>query len=281
MSILTSLTDPSQENTVAANPAEEKTESISQEKSPGAVNPEKDALFAGILMAHDPASYTFDEQQDLDYKGDTYTVARLPFITISSFDDENSIILGFYDKFGGDFYFYGTYYINGGTLTFSPGGSAGSFKKDCAPITEKLTYNMNVANGLIQLNYDKYTVKLGGISEETGILILKGSLTEGSESYKGLQSLDLALDLETEELKNGVLALEGGKTATIDSVSHFPSIHSISLRWSSVDYVLNGREVTENVNGYLSFTYISQYPAGFLAIDSDRTIHYYQDLSDF
>ena len=251
--------------------------------SNGVVSSQEGTLFAGILIAHLPGSSTFKSQQNLDYNGDTYTVACLPFITISSYDDQNSIILGFIDKFGADFYFYGTYTVENGELYVSPGGSAGSFSQDCAPLTESLTYIINTETNSIILKelVGNTIVQLRGTVNEDGDLVLKGALSEGSSPCDGLQSLDLVLDIEKSILKKCVLTLEDGKKANVDSSSLFLNIHNVVLRWSSVDYILNGRPVTEDVNGHVDITYISQYPAGFLAIDSDRTIHYYQDLSDF
>ena len=251
--------------------------------SNGVVSSQEGTLFAGILIAHLPGSSTFKSQQNLDYNGDTYTVACLPFITISSYDDQNSIILGFIDKFGADFYFYGTYTVEDGELTVSPGGSAGSFEQACAPLTESLIFSIDIGNYYIKLckPNDTTYVDLLGSADEEGNLILKGALSEGSTPYEGLQSLDLVLGIENEELKKGVLSLEDDKTANVGSFTHWPSIRSLSLNWSSVDYILNGRPVTENVNGYVNIKYISQYPAGFMILESDKTIHFYQDLSDF
>ena len=251
--------------------------------SNGVVSSPKGSLFSGILIAYKAYSSTFTIQQDLDYNGDTYTVSSLPFITISSYDDQNSIILGFIDKFGADFYFYGTYTVENGELYVSPGGSAGSFSQDCAPLTESLTYIINTETNSIILKelVGNTIVQLRGTVNEDGDLVLKGALSEGSSPCDGLQSLDLVLDIEKSILKKCVLTLEDGKKANVDSFSLFLNIHNVVLRWSSVDYILNGRPVTEDVNGHVDITYISQYPAGFLAIDSDRTIHYYQDLSDF
>ena len=236
-----------------------------------------------VSLSHLPGSSAFKSQQELDYNGDTYTVSKLPFMTISSYDDQNSIILGFIDKFGADFYFYGTYTVENGELYVSPGGSAGSFSQDCAPLTESLTYIINTETNSIILKelVGNTIVQLRGTVNEDGDLVLKGALSEGSSPCDGLQSLDLVLDIEKSILKKCVLTLEDGKKANVDSFSLFLNIHNVVLRWSSVDYILNGRPVTEDVNGHVDITYISQYPAGFLAIDSDRTIHYYQDLSDF
>ena len=204
-------------------------------------------------------------------------------MTISSYDDQNSIILGFIDKFGADFYFYGTYTVENGELYVSPGGSAGSFSQDCAPLTESLTYIINTETNSIILKelVDNTIVQLRGTVNEDGDLVLKGALSEGSTPYGGLQSLDLVLDVKNKELKGCALTLEDGKMANVDSFTHWPSIHDVLLEWSSVDYILNGRPVTENVNGYVDITYISQYPAGFMILESDKTIHFYQDLSDF
>jgi hypothetical protein len=252
--------------------------------SNGVVSSQEGTMFAGILIVHNPNNSTFKPQQDLDYNGDTYTVSKLPFMTISSYDDQNSIILGFIDKFGADFYFYGTYTIEDGVLTVSPGGSAGTFAQDCAPLTDILTYDVDIENYAILLNKpnDNSYIQLCGTMNEDGDLILKGALSEGSTPYGGLQSLDLVLDVKNKELKGCALTLEDGKMANVDSFTHWPSIHDVLLEWSSVDYILNGRPVTENVNGYVDITYISQYPAGFMILNSlDETIHYYQDLSDF
>ena len=128
---------------------------------------------------------------------------------------------------------------------------------------------------------DNTIVQLRGTVNEDGDLVLKGALSEGSTPYGGLQSLDLVLDVKNKELKGCALTLEDGKMANVDSFTHWPSIHDVLLEWSSVDYILNGRPVTENVNGYVDITYISQYPAGFMILESDKTIHFYQDLSDF
>ena len=106
--------------------------------SKGVANNTEGSLLAGVLVADDPYNMAIRDMQELDYKGDTYTVAQLPFTTISSFDNKNSIILGFHDNFDGEFYFYGTYSIDGETLTVSPGGSSGSFSQDCAPLTNTL-----------------------------------------------------------------------------------------------------------------------------------------------
>ena len=251
--------------------------------SNGVVSSPKGSLFSGILIAYKAYSSTFTIQQDLDYNGDTYTVSSLPFITISSYDDQNSIILGFIDKFGADFYFYGTYTVENGELYVSPGGSAGSFSQDCAPLTESLTYIINTETNSIILKelVGNTIVQLRGTVNEDGDLVLKGALSEGSTPYGGLQSLDLVLDVKNKELKGCALTLEDGKMANVDSFTHWPSIHDVLLEWSSVDYILNGRPVTENVNGYVDITYISQYPAGFMILESDKTIHFYQDLSDF
>lgn len=253
--------------------------------SDGVVSSKEGALFAGTLIAYKPYTHVFKDQQDLDYNGDTYTVARLPFITISSFDDQNSIILGFYDKFGADFYFYGTYSVGRGTLTLSPGGSSGSFAYDCAPLTQDLTYKIKLASDTVRLYYDDSSVyvSLCGTQDETCVLTLKGSLSEGSESYSGVQSLDLVYDIANNELKKCVVILADGKSVNVDSCSYYASIHKIILEWSSVDYILNGRPVTEEVRGYLNFAYISQDPAGFMisADSQSGKFCYYQDLSGF
>ena len=253
--------------------------------SDGVVSSKEGALFAGTLIAYKPYTHVFKDQQDLDYNGDTYTVARLPFITISSFDDQNSIILGFYDKFGADFYFYGTYSVGGDTLTFSPGGSSGSFAYGCAPLTQDLTYKINVDSHTVRLYYDDSNVyvNLCGTQDETGVLTLKGALSEGSEPYDGLQSMDLVYDIANKELKKCVVIMADGKSVNVDSCSYYESIHTINLSWSSVDYILNGRPVTEEVSGHLHFSYINQDPAGFvLREDSESSkFYYYQDLSGF
>lgn len=251
--------------------------------SNGVVSSQEGTMFAGILCAHNPSSSAFKSQQDLDYNGDTYTVSRLPFMTISSYDDQNSIILGFIDKFGADFYFYGTHTVENGVLTVSPGGSAGTFEQACAPLTESLTFSIDIGSYYIKLSKPNDTtyVDLLGSADEEGNLILKGALSEGSSPYEGLLSLDLVLGIENDELKKGVLSLEDDMTANVGSFTHWPSIRSLSLKWSSVDYILNGRPVTEDVNGYANFTYINQYPAGFMILESDKTIHFYQDLSGF
>ena len=76
--------------------------------------------FAGVRKCFDVHEWTFRDQQKLDYNGETYMVAELPFMTISSYDgDKNSIIIGFDDEASEEEYFYGTYAIDGETLTFS------------------------------------------------------------------------------------------------------------------------------------------------------------------
>ena len=183
--------------------------------SNGVVSSPKGSLFSGILIAYKAYSSTFTIQQDLDYNGDTYTVSSLPFITISSYDDQNSIILGFIDKFGADFYFYGTYTVEDGELTVSPGGSAGSYTETNSIILKELV--------------DNTIVQLRGTVNEDGDLVLKGALSEGSTPYGGLQSLDLVLDVKNKELKGCALTLEDGKMAKVDSFTHWPSIHDVLL----------------------------------------------------
>lgn len=251
----------------------------------GVVNSKEGSLLAGTLIADSPASYVFSEQHDLDYNGSTYTVAQLPFITISSFDDQNSIILGFLDKFGRDYYFYGAYSINGQTLTVSPGGSAGSFGQECAPLTATITYTIVLNDDEIRLNYgdDSTHASLCGVPNKDNTLVLKGSLSDGSEPYKGLQSLDLVYDVENETIKSCAIILEDGKIPNDISCQYWPSIHTIKLSWDSVSYELNGGPVTEKKSGSVNFTYINQNPAGFTITNDyrDNIVHYYQDLSGF
>lgn len=253
--------------------------------SDGVVNSKQGSLLAGTLIVDSPGSYVFKDQRDLDYNGSTYTVSQLPFITISSFDDQNSIILGFLDKFGRDFYFYGTYSINGQSLTIAPGGSPGSFGQECAPLTESLTYTIVLYDDEIRLNYDDNStyVSLCGFPDKDNTLVFKGSLSDGSKSYKGLQSLDLVYDVDNKTIKKCVLILEDGKTANVTSCQYWPGIHTYKLSWDSVNYELNGGPVTEKQSGSVMFRYINQNPAGFMITDDfrDGIVYYYQDLSGF
>ena len=250
--------------------------------SKGVANNTEGSLLAGVLVADDPYNMAIRDMQELDYKGDTYTVAQLPFTTISSFDNKNSIILGFHDNFDGEFYFYGTYSIDGETLTVSPGGSSGSFSQDCAPLTNTLTYTITVPYGDIRLTCNDRSIDYNSAPNEDGILILRGALSEGSEPFEGVQSLDLVLDVENNELKKCVLLSIDGESANVESFTYWDNIHDIDLRVNSLEYIQNGRPVTEDVYGTLDFKFINQYPAGFTIIDtSEDTVHYYQNLSDF
>lgn len=246
----------------------------------------KNTPLAGVLKIQKYESYTFREQQNLDYNGDTYTVAKLPFMTISSYDDQNSIILGFLDKFEAPFYFYGTYKIDGDTLTISPGGSAGTFDQDCAPLTQEISYPLSMSFFGVEFDYENDYVYLPGYQDDSNTIVVKGALSKDSQSYRGIKSLDLVFDLETNEAKKCVLILEdNGVTATanIKSVQYSDSFHDFSIDWSSVEYTLNGRPVTEDGYGYVSFEIVNQYPAGFMIVNdaSKGNLYYYQDLSEF
>ena len=240
--------------------------------------------FAGVLKCFDVHEWTFRDQQKLDYNGETYIVAELPFMTISSYDDKNSIIIGFYDEAGEEYYFYGTYAIDGETLTFSPGGSAGTFDKECAPLKQELTYRISINFQGIWIYGDRYDVRLLGYQKGSDPLILKGSLSEGSERYEFVKSLDLVLDIAANELKKCELTLEDEEmtaTANVDSFYFSEDFNEIDLDWHSVDYMLNGKMVTKDVFGvdYANIHYINNSPAGFMIIDSSNdTVHYYQNV---
>ena len=239
--------------------------------------------FAGILVAGDTYSYTFKEQQELDYNGEPYQVARLPFVTISSYDDQRSMILGFYDAFDGQFFYYGTWSIEGDTLTVSPGGSPGSFAGECAPLTETLSFPYELRSGYLRITLGDYSVDLNGTQDLTGRLVLRGSLCEGSPAFDGMQSLYLVMDLENEKLLSCELILENGRRANVSSFSYWSNIHTISLNWESETYTLNGREVTDDTHGFINLAYINQYPGGFIVVytGEEYQAYYYQDLSDF
>lgn len=239
--------------------------------------------FAGTLVAGDTYSYTFKEQQELDYNGDPYQVARLPFVTISSYDDQRSMILGFYDAFDGQFFYYGTWSIEGDTLIVSPGGSPGSFAGECAPLTETLSFPFELRSGCLRITLGDYSVDLNGTQDLTGRLVLRGSLCDGSPAFDGMQSLYLVMDLDRQELISCELILENGRRANVSSYNYWSNIHTISLNWESETYTLNGREVTDDTHGFINLAYISQYPGGFITVYTQDGYHpyYYQDLSGF
>lgn len=238
--------------------------------------------FAGVLKCFDVHEWTFRDQQKLDYNGESYIVAELPFMTISSYDDKNSIIIGFYDETGEEYYFYGTYAIDGETLTFSPGGSAGTFDMECAPLKQELTYHFEIGSHSVVIQNDSHEVALCGYQKDSDILILKGSVSEGSDRYEFLKSVDLTYDIATNELKECTLVFEDDETTgtvNVDDWTYFKNINEISLKWHSYSYILNGKTVTKDGFGYIDIAYISQNPAGFMITDRyNNAVHYYQDV---
>lgn len=248
----------------------------------GVVSNPNGTPLAGVLTSYKDFDYQSAEQQTLDYNGDNYKVARLPYITISSYDAQNSIILGFYDEFGEMFYFYGKYSIDGETLAISPGGSAGSFDMDCAPLTQQLTYKIIVKEEGVYLYFDEAHITLNGSPNYADTLILKGSISEGSACYNNVKSLDLSLDIKYSVLEKCNLLLdyeEQAAAAIVNSYDYYDSIHCISLSWESIEYSLNGRKVTKDLKNSVLIHYINQYPAGFMIIDKDTSkVYYYQNI---
>ena len=256
----------------------------------GVVRDPKGSLLAGVLTVHNTFENTLGELQELDYNGDRYIVARFPFITISSYDDQNSIILGFYDEFGEEFYFYGTYAIDGEALIFSPGGSAGSFDRDCAPLTEELTYDFNINTNGINISYGKDYISLHGYPEDADKIVLKGSLSKGSSPYKFLESktiksIDLVYNIRSDKLVKCDLLLEDNgviENAIVTDCKYNVGYNSITLEWDSIKYTLNGRTVTKNDHAIVTMNYICQNPVGFMIIKDytagNYTCHYYQEV---
>lgn len=248
----------------------------------GVVSNPQGTPLAGVLTCYKDFDYESAEQQTLDYNGDNYKVAQVPYITISSFDDQNSIILGFYDEFGAKFYFYGKYAIEGDMLTISPGGSAGSFDTDCAPLTRVLTYKIVIDRSGVNLYYDKEHVILAGSPIVNNTLVLKGSLSDERHCYKSVKSLDLSLDIKFNVIENCILLLDyEGKTATanISSFNFYENINCFSPSWNSIEFTQNGRKVTKDLPGSVSINYINQSPAGFMIVDIDTNeIYYYQNI---
>ena len=139
----------------------------------------------------------------------------------------------------------------------SPGGSSGSFSQECAPLTNTLTYTITVSYDDIQLTCNDRSIDYNSAPNEDGILILRGALSEGSEPFEGVQSLDLVLDVENNELKKCVLLSVDGKSGNVESFKYWDTLHQIDLRVNSLEYIQNGRPVTEDVHGTLDFTFIN------------------------
>lgn len=248
----------------------------------GVVSNPQGTPLAGVLTCYKDFDYESAEQQTLNYNGDNYKVARVPYITISSYDDQNSIILGFYDEFGEVFYFYGKYSIDEELLTISPGGSAGSFDMDCAPLTQVFTYTMVIDCNGVNIYYGKDHVILAGSPKVNNTLLLKGSLSSGSPCYENIKSLDLSFDIKFNVLEHCVLLLDyEGNTATanISSYDYFDSINCFYPEWNSIEYTLNGRKVTKDKQDSVSLRFINQYPAGFMIVNKDTNeVYYYQNI---
>ena len=264
---------------MSASSAEESTGSTADTESGSMADIQTLSGGKSIILGTHAGSYDkydFKTMQTLDHNGETYEVAALPFYINAGYKELDDICLGFFDDHEYKYYFYGKYTLENGVLHIKPGGTAPEIEGDVAPFGDELEYKVGL---------DSYKLKLETANGEDTVLpdilptdrrmIIKGALSEGSEAFEGIQSLSLDMDTETEKVNSCELIFTDGKKAGGFEGSFF-SVSNFDIRYTTLTYTKNGKEMTDKYSDTVFITLVNNYPYGFTIVD-DGKLYYYQN----
>ncbi|MBQ1408112.1 MAG: hypothetical protein IIY88_08275, partial [Eubacterium sp.] len=231
-----------------------------------------------ILGIHsDTKGYgAYSSVRTLDHNGEPYEVTELPFYINAGYKDLDDICLGFYDDHGYEYYFYGKYTLENGELNIVPGGSAPEIDGDVAPFADELTYKVILEENKFSITIDgEKNVPMYNSLTDDGRMLVSGTLSEGSEAYNGIRSLNLDLTAENEKINSCELVFTDGKKAGDITASYY-NVGDFALKYKTVTYSKNGKEMTDNDGDTIFIMIINNYPYGFTIVDSGKT-YYYQN----
>lgn len=199
----------------------------------------------------------------------------IPFFFEMVPDNAPVIKLGFLDRFGVEYYVYGSAGLFENVLSVSP--CEESVYTDATSVGYVLQYTIDCYCNRLLLkntdgNYSDYYFNFNDI--ENGYVTLSGACKEGetSEAFKDISAVYCNMN---NDFSIAVSFSDGGKAENASAVI---DDYSFRIRWESENRLYNGRyETFEKSDSLYSVYCINTYPYGFVLYSSSKGVLCFQE----
>lgn len=223
-------------------------------------------------------------------------ISAVPFYTNVDPTCKGYMLLGFLDRFGKEYYFYGGYSIYKNSLSLSHDAvqfnlsdngndEAATPEQAYADKGRKLLFGMTffvyLRNGEIQLQSEEFLSSLVILKNKqkntNGYFTLRGTATK--DCFNELKYISISYS-PGGDAKVEKLMFDDSGTPLNASVKYTPEENRIAIKWTEEIREYNGRMETFPNGGNASFQFVNTAPYGFVLIDDENTVYSYQAEAD-
>lgn len=223
-------------------------------------------------------------------------ISAVPFYTNVDPTCKGYMLLGFLDRFGKEYYFYGGYSIYKNSLSLSHDAvqfnlsdngndEAATPEQAYADKGRKLLFGMTffvyLRNGEIQLQSEEFLSSLVILKNKqkntNGYFTLRGTAT--GDCFNELKYISVSYSPDG-DAKVEKLMFDDSGTPLNASVKYTPEENRIAIKWTEEIREYNSRMETFPNGGNASFQFVNTAPYGFVLIDDENTVYSYQAEAD-
>ena len=221
----------------------------------------------------DLKTYFLNESKyaDLAVDGGTLNLSELPYAVEVRRDDHPDIIrLTYLDQLGTEYIVQAAFAISGGKLTLSPCDKAFS---DAKVIAQELKLQISLYNDSVELK----TIPTGSSYARTARYINDHTAVSGSAENAEFKEVS---GVEVKEFTVGssvtVQFDDGGSAPDAKIEAYYDGSAALKLSWTKKKRLYNGSMGDFEVSKYMWIYYLNTYPYGFILIDTDNNVYFYQ-----
>lgn len=224
-------------------------------------------------------------------------ISAVPFYTNVDPTCKGYMLLGFLDRFGKEYYFYGGYSIYKNRLSLSHDAiqfnlSGNGNDKTVTPeqaYSDKgrkllfgMTFFVYLRNGEIQLQSEEFLSSLVILKNKqkntNGYFTLRGTAT--GDCFNELKYISISYSPDGDAKVEKFMFDDSGTPVNV-SVKYTPEENRIAIKWTEEIREYNGRMETFSKAGEASFQFVNTAPYGFVLIgDHGKTVYSYQAEAD-
>lgn len=229
--------------------------------------------------------------------GDTeIEISAVPFYTSVDPTCNGVILLGFLDRFGMEYYFYGNCSVKEYKLSvsqfitqFNLTGKNNQetvtpeqvYSNKGTKIPTLMTFHIFLKNGKIQLKSENFksSVILKNKQKSTNeYFTLRGTAT--GDCFNELKYISISYSPDGDAKAEKLMFDDSGTPLDV-SVQYTPNKNRILIKWEKEERMYNGRMETFSKAGEASFQFVNTAPYGFVLIgDHGKTVYSYQAEAD-
>ncbi len=229
--------------------------------------------------------------------GDTeIEISAVPFYTSVDPTCNGVILLGFLDRFGMEYYFYGNCSVKEYKLSvsqfitqFNLTGKNNQetvtpeqvYSNKGTKIPTLMTFHIFLKNGEIQLKSENFksSVILKNKQKSTNeYFTLRGTAT--GDCFNELKYISISYSPDGDAKVEKLMFDDSGTPINV-SVKYAPNKNRILIKWADEKRLYNGRMETFSKAGEASFQFVNTAPYGFVLIgDHGKTVYSYQAEAD-